>query len=59
MARLGTSVITRGSVTPLDRYLSSVRKVSRHDTQRVAAKIFGSTPTVAAVGPISARAVCW
>ena len=59
MARLGTSVITRGSVTPLDRYLSSVRKVSRRDTQRVAAKIFGGDPTVAAVGPITARAVRW
>ena len=33
MARLGTSVLAHGSVTPLDRYLSSVRKVSRRDTQ--------------------------
>jgi len=59
MARLGTSVITRGSVTPLDRYLASVRKVTRRDTQRVAAKILGGEPTVAAVGPIGARAVHW
>jgi hypothetical protein len=46
-------------VTPLDRYLASVRKVSRRDTQRVAAKVFGGTPTVAAVGPVNARAVRW
>ena len=59
MARLGTSVISRGSVTPLDRYLSAVRRVSRRDTQRVAANILGSEPTVAAVGPIRARAVRW
>ena len=59
MARLGTSVITRGSVTPLDRYLRSVRAVSRRDTQRVAAKIFGGAPTVAAVGPIKVSAVRW
>ena len=59
MARLGTSVITRGSVTPLERYLASVRAVSRRDTQRVAAKILGGEPTVAAVGPVRARAVRW
>ena len=59
MARLGTSVISRGSGTPLDRYLSAVRRVSRRDTQRVAANILGAEPTVAAVGPIRARAVRW
>ena len=46
-------------MTPLDQYLRSVRKVTRRDTQRVAAKIFGGEPTVAAVGPINARSVRW
>lgn len=59
MARLGTSVITRGSVTPLERYLTAVRRVSRRDTKRVAAAILGGQPTVAAVGPVRARAVRW
>ena len=59
MARLGTSVITRGSVTPLDRYLTAMRRVSRRDTKRVAAAVFGGEPTVAAVGPVRARAVRW
>ena len=59
MARLGTSVITRGTVTPLDRYLTAVRRVSRRDTKRVAAAILGGAPTVAAVGPVRARAVRW
>jgi predicted Zn-dependent peptidase len=59
MARLGTSVITRGTVTPLDRYLAAVRRVSRRDTQRVAASILGTIPTVAAVGPVRARSVRW
>jgi predicted Zn-dependent peptidase len=59
MARLGTSVVTRGKVTPLDRYLASVRRVSRRDAQRVAASVLGGTPTVAAVGPVRANAVRW
>jgi predicted Zn-dependent peptidase len=59
MARLGTSVITRGAVTPLDRYLASIRRVSRSDAQRVAASILVDTPTVAAVGPVRAQAVRW
>jgi predicted Zn-dependent peptidase len=59
MARLGTSVITRGTVTPLDRYLAAVRRVSRRDTQRVAGSVLGRAPTVAAVGPVRARAVRW
>jgi predicted Zn-dependent peptidase len=59
MARLGTSVVTRGKVTPLDRYLASVRRVSRRDTQRIAASVLGGAPTVAAVGPVRANAVRW
>jgi predicted Zn-dependent peptidase len=59
MARLGTSIITRGTVTPIDRYLAAVRRVSRRDAQRVAESILARAPTVAAVGPVPARAVRW
>jgi predicted Zn-dependent peptidase len=51
MARLGSSVIARGEVTPIDEHVARIRAVTRDDVERVIQRVFATRPTTAVVGP--------
>jgi predicted Zn-dependent peptidase len=51
MARLGSSVIARGVVTPIDEHVARIRAVTRDDITRVIQRVFAHAPTTAVVGP--------
>jgi predicted Zn-dependent peptidase len=53
MARLGSGVIARGEVTPLDEHVARIRAVEHDDVRRVVDRVFGVEPTSAVVGPCS------
>jgi predicted Zn-dependent peptidase len=52
MARLATSLTVRGDVMRIDDYLAAIDAVTGDDVRRVAARVFGVAPTIAAVGPV-------
>jgi predicted Zn-dependent peptidase len=51
MARLATSMVVRDRVLPIDEFLRAIDAVTVDDVRRIAAKVFGVTPTIAIVGP--------
>ena len=51
MARLGSGVIARGQVTPIDEHVARIRAVTRDDVTRVIQRVFAHAPTTAVVGP--------
>jgi predicted Zn-dependent peptidase len=51
MARLGSSVIARGAVTPIDEHVARIRAVTRDDVDRVIERVFAHAHTTAVVGP--------
>ncbi|HYF46920.1 MAG TPA: pitrilysin family protein [Acidimicrobiales bacterium] len=53
MGRLGSNLVIRGEVPPLDEQIERIRAVERDDLRRVIGRVFDEPPTLAAVGPIS------
>ena len=53
MARLGSGVMARGEVTPLDEHVARIRAVGSDDVERVINRVLGNGPTAAVVGPCS------
>ena len=53
MARLGSGVIARGEVTPIDDHVARIRAVGHDDVRRVIERVFGGPTTSAMVGPCS------
>jgi predicted Zn-dependent peptidase len=51
MARLGSGVIARGAVTPIDEHVARIRAVTDDDVQRVIHRVFDAPATLAVVGP--------
>ena len=51
MARLGSSVISRGEVTPIDTHLARLRAVGLDDVGRVIERVLDQPATAAIVGP--------
>ena len=51
MGRLGRSLLTRGSVEPVEEHLERLRAVSIDDVQRVLATVLSGPRALAAVGP--------
>jgi len=54
MARLGSSVVSRNEVVPIEEHLRRYRAVTLHDVQRVLRRVFSGPRSVSAVGPFSA-----
>lgn len=57
MARNGGQVTVLGYVRPVDEQLERYRAVTRLDVARVAARVLGGPRTLAAVGPVTAKAL--
>jgi predicted Zn-dependent peptidase len=56
MARLGSGLITRDEVIPVDEHVRSIRAVTRGDVLRVLRDVLGGPRAVAAVGPLGGGA---
>lgn len=59
MVRLATSITLRNTVTPIDSYLAAVDALDHDAIRRVAARVLGTEPTLAAVGPVRDRDIRW
>jgi len=55
MARLGSNLMSRGEVTPVDDHLVKIGAVTRDDVARVVQRVLAGPATVAAVGPLDER----
>ncbi|MCU1351685.1 MAG: Peptidase [Acidimicrobiales bacterium] len=55
MARLGSQMVERGRLVPVDEQLADLRAVTVDDVARVAARVLDAAPTVCAVGPVTER----
>jgi predicted Zn-dependent peptidase len=55
MARLGSSMVSRGAVTDLDTQLARIEAVDRSDVQRVIDRVLTDASSSAAVGPLDER----
>lgn len=53
MGRLGNHVCSRGTVVPVEEQLAKLQAVTPADVQRVAERIFGASPAICAVGPVT------
>lgn len=53
LSHIANSVLVRDRVVDLDEYLDAIDAVTVDDVTRVAQRVLGPTPTVAAVGPLA------
>ncbi len=55
MARLGSNLMARGEVTPVDEHLLRIEAVTAADVARVVRRVLAGPATTAAVGPVDER----
>jgi predicted Zn-dependent peptidase len=57
MARIGAQLVTLGRVRPVDEQVAEYRAVRRDDVQAVIERILGERRVLAAVGPVTKKAL--